>query len=73
MPTTNLDRIRSARKQLGFTQESLARLCKLSVKTVYNIERGSHTPTQSTRANILTALRIPVEEHFAIFGPLPRR
>lgn len=53
---------------------SLARLAELSgisIVTIVGIESGKRRPAMSTRLAILTALKIPIEQNFDVFGPMP--
>jgi len=52
----NLDglpgRVRTARLLLGLTQDELARLAGLDVRTLRNTERGSHAPSPATASRL---------------------
>ncbi|MVN92478.1 helix-turn-helix domain-containing protein [Mucilaginibacter aquatilis] len=55
-------KIISARKKQGLTQEQLADLCKVTVRTIQRIECGDSTPRSYTLNALATALNIPFEE-----------
>lgn len=52
------DRIAAARKLKGWTQESLARKCKVSVKTVSAWECGKALPSMPSRARLMKWLGV---------------
>lgn len=51
-----------ARKKRGLTQEELAELTHLTVRTIQRIENGKTTPRSYTLRTISTALDIPFED-----------
>lgn len=53
-----MNRIRAARKALGWTQEELARTAKVSARTVHAVEQG-RICRQATKRQILLALGVP--------------
>ena len=50
-------RVRAARLRLGLTQEELARLVRVPVRTIRNIERRAHVPRQKTLLRLWLNLR----------------
>lgn len=63
--------LRRARRSIGWSQVYLARRSGVSEKTISNIEQGRYQSRMPTRRKLLWALRIPLEKHHDIFGPLP--
>jgi transcriptional regulator with XRE-family HTH domain len=55
-------RIIMARQQKGFTQEELATLTRLSIRTIQRIESGESIPRSFTLKAIATALDQPYEQ-----------
>jgi len=51
------DALRTARLRLGLTQEALAVLAGIDVRTVRNSEKGVSGPRQDTRARLQRVLR----------------
>lgn len=49
--------VRELRRQIGMSQEKLARAAHLSVTTIKNVERGLHAATQSTREALARVLQ----------------
>ena len=75
MPSNIPFRIKQRRKELGLSQEALARACGVGQSTVANWERGGHVPRQATLHKIAAALKtdeiwILGGEHANIKGPL---
>lgn len=57
------DHIRAERERVGFSQEELARLAELSVKTVSQVENGHQkSPRFRTLRQIALALSIDVDQ-----------
>lgn len=59
-------RIAQARKQKGFTQEQLAELANVTVRTIQRIENGENTPRAFTLKTIAEALDTSYEELTAV-------
>lgn len=57
MPANIAHRIKTKRKELGLSQEALAKACGVGQSTVANWERGGHIPRQATLNKIATALK----------------
>jgi len=57
MPANIPHRIKQRRKELGLSQEILAKACGVGQSTVANWERGGHIPRQATLHKIATALK----------------
>ena len=57
MPSNTPFRIKQRRKELGLSQEALARACGVGQSTVANWERGGHVPRQATLHKIAAALK----------------
>jgi len=57
MPSNIPLRIKQRRKELGLSQESLAKACDVGQSTVANWERGGHIPRQATLHKIAAALK----------------
>ncbi|OQP66222.1 helix-turn-helix domain-containing protein [Niastella populi] len=55
-------RIIIARQQKGYTQEELATLAKLSIRTIQRIESGESVPRGFTLKAIAAALNLPAEQ-----------
>lgn len=56
MPSNIPFRIKQRRKELGLSQETLAKACGVGQSTVANWERGGHIPRQATLHKISKAL-----------------
>jgi DNA-binding XRE family transcriptional regulator len=63
--------LREIRAEAGFTKYALARRSGVCTRTLFAIERGKVQARMDTRRRILRALKKPMAEHLAIFGPLP--
>lgn len=57
MPTNIPLRIKQRRKELGLSQDVLAKACGVGQSTVANWERGGHIPRQATLHKIAAALK----------------
>ena len=57
MPYNIPFRIKQRRKELGLSQEALAKACGVGQSTVANWERGGHVPRQATLHKIAVALK----------------
>jgi transcriptional regulator with XRE-family HTH domain len=57
------------RHERGYTQVKLAAVSKVGLRTIVNIESGTHMPRFYVRAKILRALGVPFREHLRIFDP----
>ena len=57
MPINIPHRIKQRRKDLGLSQEALAKACGVGQSTVANWERGGHIPRQATLHKIASALK----------------
>ena len=57
MPTNIPLRIKHRRKELGLSQDALAKACNVGQSTVANWERGGHIPRQATLHKIAAALK----------------
>src|SRR5687768_11452108 len=55
------ERVLAARRKKGFTQEELAELAKVTVRTIQRIESGETTPRSYTLKAIAAALDISFE------------
>ncbi|WP_109700217.1 helix-turn-helix domain-containing protein [Chitinophaga deserti] len=62
-------KITIARKEKGLTQEQLAEMTNISVRTIQRIEGGENVPRAFTLKAIATALDVPFEEWTAIPAP----
>jgi len=62
------NRIFTARKNCGLTQQELAKQTGLSVKTVQDIEKGRKNPTYETLARLIERLAISPD---TLFFPQP--
>lgn len=58
------NRIRERRKELGLSQEELARQCGVSRQTVNAIENNKYDPTLSLAFHLARELRLTVDELF---------
>ena len=58
------NRIRERRKELGLSQEELARQCGVSRQTVNAIENNKYDPTLSLAFYLARELRLTVDELF---------
>lgn len=56
--------IRERRKELGLSQEELARKCGVTRQTVNAIENNKYNPTLSLAFDLARELRITVDELF---------
>ncbi len=56
MPQHIAQRIKERRKELGLSQDSLAKACSVGQSTVANWESGSHIPRQASLTKIAKAL-----------------
>ncbi|AYW47052.1 transcriptional regulator [Tetragenococcus osmophilus] len=57
--------IRSQRKQLGLSQEKLAKNCGVSRQTVNAIENDKYDPTLVLAFNLANELKVTVDELFS--------
>lgn len=62
--TASRDKLVNARKQLGFTQEELAKRTDISRAYLANIEAGKHTPSLEVARKLSLHLDKSVEELF---------
>ena len=60
------DRISSARKRRGFSQEELAAAAQLNLRTVQRVEKGEHLPRGFTLQRLAAALGLAVEDLTAL-------
>lgn len=58
------NKIRSRRKELGLSQEELAKKCGVSRQTVNAIENNKYDPTLSLAFNLAKELEITVDKLF---------
>ena len=58
------NRIRNRRKELGLSQEELAKKCGVSRQTVKAIENNKYDPTLSLAFNMARELQLTVDELF---------
>ena len=58
--------IRNRRKELGFSQDELAKKCDVSRQTINAIENNKYDPTLSLAFKLSKELHITVDE---LFGP----
>ena len=58
------NRIRNRRKELGLSQEELAKKCGVSRQTVNAIENNKYDPTLGLAMRLARLLNTPVEEIF---------
>ena len=56
--------IRDRRKELGLSQEELAKKCGVSRQTVNTIENNKYDPTLSLAFNLARELKLTVDELF---------
>lgn len=56
--------IRAKRKELGFSQEELARRCGVSRQTINAIENNKYDPTLVLAFNLARELHVTVDELF---------
>lgn len=62
---TNMENIiRNRRKELGLSQEELAKKCSVSRQTVNAIENNKYDPTLSLAFSLARELRLTVDELF---------
>ncbi len=69
-----MNRIRSARQALGWTQNELALRASISARTIHAIEKGQPC-RQATKRHILSALGVPWdlrEQYFSGVRPVRR-
>ena len=59
---TTADRIKAARLNAGITQERLAELAGVCVRTVHNNETGLRQPTRATLRVLADALGVEVSD-----------
>ncbi len=62
MKTTVGLKIKDLRKQKGITQEDLAEIASINVRTIQRIENNSNEPSGKTLRLICDALEVPIEE-----------
>lgn len=60
--------IRDRRKELGFSQEELAKKCGVSRQTVNAIENNKYDPTLMLAFNLANVLNTTVD---SLFSPFP--
>ncbi len=58
------NRIRDRRKELGWSQEELAKKCGVSRQTVNAIENNKYDPTLSLAFSLARELQVTVDELF---------
>ena len=63
------NRIRTARKKQGITQEKLGEICSLSAAHIGHIERGTRIPSLETLYRISTELRVSMD--YLLFDSAP--
>lgn len=62
---TNMENIiRNRRKELGLSQEELAKKCGVARQTVNAIENNKYDPTLSLAFNLARELQVTVDELF---------
>jgi DNA-binding XRE family transcriptional regulator len=61
--------LRDIRVKRYLTQAQLAFKAKVALRTIHAIEARAVVPRYNVRRAILQALRIPFDQHEAIFGP----
>lgn len=59
-------RLRALREERGLTQAQLASLCRKSVETVSNFERGKTLPSILTLVDLADRLDVPLQQFFDI-------
>lgn len=59
-----MNHLRDIRKRYGMSKWRLARESGLNWKTIHRIERGEHTPFESSKETIASVLGVTVEEIF---------
>ena len=64
METDMENKIRIRRKELGLSQEELAKKCGVSRQTVNTIENNKYDPTLSLAFHLARELRLTVDELF---------
>ena len=64
MGTTMENKIREKRKELGFSQEQLAKRCGVVRQTVNAIEKNKYDPTLTLAFQLAKELGITVDELF---------
>lgn len=67
MATNMKNTIRNRRKELGLSQEELAKKCGVSRQTVNAIENNKYDPTLSLAFSLARELQLTVDE---LFNPL---
>lgn len=60
------NRIKKARENKHWTQETLAAMVETSVKTIYNLERGDTDPHTSILADVIYVLGM--DSNYALWG-----
>ena len=60
--------IRTRRKELGLSQEELAKQCGVSRQTISLIERGDYNPSVTLALRIAAVFRVQVEDIFSLTG-----
>lgn len=58
------NRIRSLRKEHGWTQADLAQLVQVSRQTIISLEKGSYVPSLELAMDLAAVFELPVEEIF---------
>ena len=58
------NRIRSLRKEHGWTQADLAQLVQVSRQTIISLEKGSYVPSLELAMDLAVVFELPVEEIF---------
>lgn len=59
------NKIRSRRKELGLSQEELAKKCSVSRQTINAIENNKYDPTLSLAFRLAGELHVTVDELFS--------
>ena len=62
--------IKSRRKELGFSQDELAKKCGVSRQTINAIENNKYDPTLSLAFRLANELQITVDELFTPEWPV---
>lgn len=58
------NRIRSLRKEHGWTQADLANLVQVSRQTIISLEKGSYVPSLELAMDLAAVFKLPIEEIF---------
>lgn len=58
------NRIRSLRKEHGWTQADLANLVQVSRQTIISLEKGSYVPSLELAMDLAAIFKLPIEEIF---------